>query len=123
MIAADTSAWIDYSSGSETAAARRLELCLENGNLVMPPHVLMEILSAPTLSKDVAEWILRLPRLDVVDGYWERAGSLRRKLLVKGRKARSMDCLIAQSCIDHGVGLIATDRDFKHFTSFGLRLA
>lgn len=33
-----------------------------------------------------------------------------------------MECLIAQNCIDHGVGLIAGDQDFRHFGARGLKL-
>jgi predicted nucleic acid-binding protein len=34
------------------------------------------------------------------------------------------DTLIAQSCIDHDVALIARDEDFRHFAEHcGLRLA
>ncbi len=32
------------------------------------------------------------------------------------------DALVAQSCIDHGLSLIARDTDFRHFARFG-RLA
>jgi len=33
-----------------------------------------------------------------------------------------MDCLIAQNCIDHGVTLIASDGDYRHFVKEGLKL-
>lgn len=123
MIAADTSAWIDYARGDPSTGARRLELCLENGTLVLPTPVLFEILSGPGLTKQPRSLILQLPRLDVLAGFWERAASLRRDLLRRSRRARSMDCLIAQNCIDHGVALIAGDYDFRHFVRHGLRLA
>lgn len=122
MIAADTSAWIDYSKGAPTSAAARLEACLKQGALVLPPPVLFELLSAPGLARAAELLIRELPRLENKDGYWERSGELRRALLEKGLKARSMDCLIAQSCLDHGVPLIASDKDYRHFGRFGLRL-
>jgi predicted nucleic acid-binding protein len=38
--------------------------------------------------------------------------------------ARLLDALIAQSCIDHDVMLIARDDDFRHFAKHcGLKLA
>ena len=37
----------------------------------------------------------------------------------RGLKARLADALVAQSCIDHGVSLIARDADFRHFARFG----
>jgi predicted nucleic acid-binding protein len=41
------------------------------------------------------------------------------RVLASGRKARLGDTLIAQICIDHGVGLITLDRAFRHFVSPG----
>lgn len=120
MIAADTSAWVDYSKGEESKRSKHLEAALFDGSLVMPMVVLFEILSGPGLTREAERFILELPRLDILPGYWERAGTLRRAIVRKGLKARSMDCLIAQSCIDHDVGLIASDQDFRHFVRHGL---
>src|SRR5205085_4608459 len=100
VIAADTSAWIDFSKGVASDPAARLEQCLSNGTLVMPMPVLFEVLSGPGITSQAEKLIRALPRLDSAPGYWERAGELRRSLLKKGLKARSMDCLIAQACID-----------------------
>jgi len=122
MIAADTSAWIDFSKALKSAQSDKLEGVLRDGNLVMPLPVLFEILSGPGLTKTAKELIVQLPRLNSVHGFWERAGELRQSLLKRGLKARSMDCLIAQNCIDNGVSLIAADSDFRHFVKCGLRL-
>jgi predicted nucleic acid-binding protein len=122
VIAADTSVWLDFSKGLETARSKQLETTLADGALVMPMPLLFEILSGPGLTEDARSLILELPRLDILTGFWERAGDLRRGLLKKGLKARSMDCLIAQTCIDHGVPLIAADNDYRHFIKAGLKL-
>lgn len=122
MIAADTSAWLDFSQGVETAGSAQLEAALAESTLVMPMPVLFEVLSGPGLTEEAKTLILELPRLELLPGYWERAGDMRRDLLRNGFKARSMDCLIAQSCIDHKVALIAADGDFRKFTKAGLRL-
>ena len=123
MIAADTSAWIDFSKGVESESSVHLEAALSSGALVMPLPVLFEVLSGPGLTRRAEASFLRLPRLEVLSGYWERAGEMRRKLLKGGLKARAMDCLIAQSCLDHGVALIAADQDYRHFVKLGLKLA
>ncbi|MDR3606469.1 MAG: PIN domain-containing protein [Oligoflexia bacterium] len=123
MIAADTSAWIDYSKGVESRQALILEGSLGDGTLVMPTPVFFEILSGPGLTQEAKILITELPKLDILPGFWERAGDLRRTLLKKGLKARSMDCLIAQNCIDHQVALIAIDLNYRHFAKAGLRLA
>ncbi len=122
MIAADTSAWIDFAKGTRSRVCSALEGALLDGTLVMPLPVLFEVLSGPGLTEEARRPILRLPRIEVAGGYWERAASMRRGLLAKGLKARAMDCLIAQTCIDHGLGLIARDEDFRHFVEHGLRL-
>jgi predicted nucleic acid-binding protein len=123
MIAADTSAWIDFSKGAKTAAAQHLEAALAQGSLVMPLPVLFEVLSGPGLTSAAERFIRELPTLEQKDGFWARAGELRRVLLKKGLKARSMDCLIALSCLDHEVPLIASDQDYRHYIRFGLKLS
>jgi predicted nucleic acid-binding protein len=73
------------------------------------------VLSAPKLPSSVAATLSEIPLIEVTDGYWERAGMLRAKVLEKRRKARLGDALIAQSCLDRGIALITRDRDFRAF--------
>jgi predicted nucleic acid-binding protein len=122
MIAADTSAWIDYSKGVDSKYARSLQDALETGSLVIPLVVLVEVLSDPGLTPEAQSSILDIPRLETTAGYWERTGAMRRSILKKGNKAKLGDCLIAQDCVDYDVPLIAQDRDFRHFVRFGLKL-
>jgi predicted nucleic acid-binding protein len=81
----------------------------------LPPVVLSELLSDPRLPRDVRDVVLRLPLLEILDGYWERAGLLRARLLANGRRARLADTLITQACLDHDVELVTRDADFRHF--------
>lgn len=122
MIAADTSAWVDYSKGAESRLCAAIEQALSDGLLAVPLPVLYEILSAPGLTREAEKHILNLPTLLLPHESWVRTGQMRRVLLKKGLKARSMDCLIAQTCIENKVPLIASDRDYRHFTKFGLQL-
>jgi predicted nucleic acid-binding protein len=90
---------------------------------VLPPAVLTELLSDPGLSAHERALFAALPVLGTPDGYWERAGLLRAKLLGRKRKARLADTLIAQSCLDHDVELLARDPDFAPFAELaGLKL-
>ncbi len=123
MIAADTSAWLDFSKGLESHRSRRLEASLTQGTLVMPLPVLFEVLSGPGITREASALILQLPVLELKAGFWQRAADTRRALLRQRFKARAMDCLIAQSCIDHGVALIASDQDYRHFLRLGLQVA
>lgn len=122
MIALDTSAVIAYLSGSDGAVALRAGAAFAAQQACLPPVVLAELLSDPVLPPAVASLLKELPRLELTDGYWERTGSLRSKILARGQKARLADALIAQNCIDHHVTLVTADRDFRHFTKHGLSL-
>ena len=115
MIAVDTSTWIAFLEGDDGEDADLLDRALEDRQVLMAPLVLAEMLSDPKLSAEVSQTLSDLPLLEVKPGYWQRAGALRAKVLAKRRKARLGDALIAQSCIDHGIGLLTRDRNFRAF--------
>lgn len=123
MIAADSSVMISYFHGKKTLAIEKIDEALSNCNLVLPPVVLSELLSDPNLDEKNFKRIAALPILQTTDGYWQRAGSMRSKLIAKKLKSHLADVLIAQSCIDHDVVLITDDTDFRHFKKHcGLKL-
>jgi predicted nucleic acid-binding protein len=115
MIAVDTSTWIAFLHGDGGDDAETLDRALQDRQVLMVPVVLTEVLSDPKLASEVAQTLSELPLIEVGDGYWQRAGELRAKVLAKRRKARLGDALIAQSCIDRGIPLLTRDRDFRAF--------
>jgi predicted nucleic acid-binding protein len=115
VIAADTSSWIAFLEGSSGEDVQLLDRALVDRQVVMAPVVLTELLSDASLPSHVVKTISDLPLLEVVSGYWQRAGALRAKVLATRRKARLGDALIAQSCIDQSIPLITRDRDFRAF--------
>ncbi len=115
MIAADTSTWIAFLQGGAAWDTELLDRALREGQVLMAPVVLTELLSDPALPAEVAQTLSELPSIELAPGYWERAGCLRAKVLAKQRKARLGDALIAQSCIDRGIPLLTRDRDFRAF--------
>jgi predicted nucleic acid-binding protein len=117
MIAADTSTWIAFLEGSQGEDVQVLDHALAERQVVMVPVVLTELLSDPKLPSAVAKTLSEVPAMEVMPGYWQRAGALRAEALAKRRKARFGDALIAQSCIDTGVPLLTRDRDFRTFVS------
>lgn len=124
MIAIDTSSLIAYLSGETGEDVAAIETALEERQVCLPPVVLTELLSDPKLPKRVVALFHELPLLSVSEGYWERAGRLRARIVSAGRRARLADALIAQSCLEHGVSLITRDTDFRLFARLGgLRLA
>ena len=117
-LAADTSSLQRYLAGESGTDTAVVEAALANGDLLLPPLVLTEVLSDPALSLASALRVREIPLLDVMPGYWARAGLMRAMLMP--RKAKVPDVLIAQSCIDHDIPLITYDRDFRHFRDAGL---
>lgn len=123
MIAADTSVLIDYFQGKNNIQTKKLDEVLASHSLILPPTVIVEILSDPYLPKKFIEKMLELPTLEPTENYWQRAGMNRSKLIAKKLKARLADTLIAQSCIDYKIQLITCDGDFRHFEKYcGLAL-
>lgn len=124
MIALDTSSLISYMAGEEGADVMAVDLALEQKQGVLPPVVLAEMLSDPRLPASVADLLRELPLLPLQDGFWERSGLLRARLMRQGRKVPLADSLIAQTCIDNDVPLVTRDTDFRPFARLGgLRLA
>ena len=123
MIAVDSSSLIAYLSGGRGTDVDATALAMEHRQAILPPVVLTEVVSDPSLSSETKALLAALPILDVLDGYWQRAGLLRARILARGGKARLADTLIAQSCLDHDVELVTRDRDFIAFArATGLRL-
>ena len=123
MIAVDTSSLVAFLSGTQGHDVDMVAEAVDGHQAVLPPVVLTELVSDPTLPATVRAALLELPLLPVTQGFWERAGLLRATVLSKRRKARIADALIAQSCLDASVPLVTRDRDFRHFaTTAGLTL-
>jgi predicted nucleic acid-binding protein len=116
MIAVDTSSLVAYLSNAGGGDVDAVEVALGERQACLPPAVLAELLSDPTLPATTAALFKALPQLPVTDGYWERVGALRAEVIAQGRKARLADALIAQSCLDHAVPLITRDADFRNFS-------
>jgi predicted nucleic acid-binding protein len=123
LIALETSSMIAYLSGETGVDVNAIEDALQLKESAFPPVVVTELLSDHTLPQPTVAFLRQIPRLEILDGYWERAGELRARLRRQGLKAHVADTLIAQCCIDHDVPLITRDRDFRHFARYaGLRL-
>jgi predicted nucleic acid-binding protein len=115
VIAAGTSTWVAFLEGAPGEDVEILDKALSDRQVLMVPAVLTELLSDPEIGEQVAETLAQLPTIEIAEGYWRRAGELRAKVLGSRRKARLGDALIAQSCVDRGVGLITRDADFRNF--------
>jgi hypothetical protein len=119
VIALDTSSIVAYLAGEQAEDTDAVDDALGHKAALIPPVVLTELLGTGKLGRDVRDALLAIPMLDLTEGYWERAGNLRARLLSRRYKARLADTLIAQSCLDHQVALITRDRDFRYFAKYG----
>ena len=124
MIAADSSTLIAFIQNDRGEDVERLDAALLAGEIVISPVALTELLSDPKIPKEHEQLVRGIPLLDLHEGFWIRAAQSRAKIIKLGLRARLPDTLIAQSCIDHDIALIARDGDFRHFAKHcGLRLA
>lgn len=123
MIAVDSSVVIRWLNGVRHPACDALDSALARFAVRLPPAALAEVLSARTIEPAAAAFLATVPVLPVYDGYWARAGALRGAVRRQGRKAALGDALVAQSCIDADIPLLAVDSDFAVYADLGgLRL-
>ncbi len=123
MIAADTSAMIGYLKDDPDPRIERLHSALANQLLWLPPPVVTELRAGRVQPASLDRLLKDAPVLPLEEGFWDRAGAIRRTLLLKGVRARTLDALIAQCCIDANVPLLTLDSDFRHFAAYcGLEL-
>lgn len=115
MICLDTSSIIAYLQGVEGKDVTLIDHALLDQIAVFSPVTITELLSAPNLASTLRETLMAIPMLAIQEGFWERTGLLRAKILAKGFKAKLADTLIAQTCLDHQIPLVTRDQDFQIF--------
>lgn len=117
MVAVDTSSMVAFLEGDDGVDVEHVRAALVADQLVLPPPVFTELLSDPSIEGEVVEQLSALPRRPLGPGYWARAGRLRAAVLLRKRRARLGDALIAQFCLDNDLPLITRDRDFRQFAA------
>lgn len=128
MILVDSSVWISFLNGVNSAEAAFLAVCIaEDRPLILPGLVRTEVLlgarteaDALRMSQSLSAYPL-VPEATAAD--YERAAAIHRTCRGRGHTVRSaIDCLIAQLCLRDGYELLAKDRDFDAISSaFPLR--
>jgi len=116
VIVVDTTVWADWFNGTETPEVDRLSRALDRQDAGLAPVILTEVLQGFRADRDSERarvLLVQLPVLTLdVEGH-AAAARLFRRLRGKGVTVRgTIDCLIAQTCIDAGVELLSTDQDF-----------
>ena len=114
----DSTVFIDFFRGRETAQTSRLEQCFQNGDdICYCGFVLLEVLQGIRDEKELAVVKRQFENLIYLEddrSTFELGATIYRELRRKGITIRnSIDCLIAAIVIQHGVNFLENDRDYK----------
>lgn len=129
MILVDSSVWIDYFRGVATPQVDLLDEMLGSTRLAIGDLILAEILQGVRDDRKfntVRSTLDAFTRIDLAGhDIAVKAAMNFRKLRCKGITIRkTMNTLIATRCIENGLTLLHSDRDFLPFhTHLGLRVA
>jgi predicted nucleic acid-binding protein len=129
VILVDTSVWIDYFRGVVTPEADRLDALLGVEQVALGDLILTELLQGFISERDFNQCrnlLASIPLIPLVgEDVAVNAARNFRKLRTLGITVRkTIDTLIATSCIDKDLSLLYGDRDFDPFVQYlGLRSA
>ena len=129
MILVDSSVWIDYFRGSVTPQSEKLESLLGTELIAAGDLILTEVLQGFVSDRDFNQAKKLLTTLVVVDLAGQdiaiQAAKNFRALRALGISVRkTIDTVIATRCIESGLPLLYSDRDFDPFVEhLGLRSA
>lgn len=120
MVLVDTSVWIDYFNGQNNPTTEKLDDLLSTTIVVVGDLILAEVLQGFRNDSDyhTAKNLLLDLDLHTLVGVEiaQKAAENFRVLRKKGITVRkTIDCLIATYCIEHGIPLLYTDRDYDPF--------
>ncbi len=129
MILVDSSVWIDYFRGTATPQAEKLDSLLGNEPIATGDLILTEVLQGLISDRDFNQARKLMTSLVIVDLVGQAlaiqaAKNFRvlRSLGITMRK--TIDTVIATRCIESGLPLLYSDRDFEPFVKhLGLRSA
>jgi predicted nucleic acid-binding protein len=129
VILVDSSVWIDYFRGRQNSQTDRLDVLLGNEPVATGDLVLVEVLQGFGSVQDFNQGKKLLASLQIVDlagaDIALQAAKNFRTLRSRGITVRkTIDTLIATSCIQKGMALLYSDKDFDPFVEhLGLRTA
>lgn len=118
MILVDSSVWISFLNGVDSAEAAFLAACIaEDRPLILPGLVRTEVLLGARTEADalrVSQSLSAYPLVpEPMPADYGQAATIYRTCRERGYAVRSaVGCLIAQLCLRDGYELLAEDRDF-----------
>ena len=129
MILVDSSVWVDYFRGVDTAEADKLDTFLGVEQIITGDLILTEVLQGFISEREFNQGrklLASLPTIPLVgEEIAVQAARNFRKLRTLGITIRkTIDTLIATSCIEKEISLLYSDRDFDPFVQhLGMRSA
>jgi len=120
MILVDTSVWVDFLRGMNSAQRHALHrLIEEDGDISITEIILTEILQGIKRDKDfraLKDYLLAFP-IHAPKGVetYLKAAQIYRECRKRGKTVRkTVDCIIAAICIENDLTLFHKDSDFDH---------
>ena len=129
MILVDSSVWIDYFRGTATPQTDKLDAMLASEQIAIGDLMLTEVLQGFGSDKDFDQARKLFASLTLVEIGGEetaiQAAKNFRALRALGVTPRkTIDTLIATRCIENGLPLLYSDKDFDPFVEYlGMRSA
>ena len=129
MILVDSSVWIDYFRGEATPQSEMLDALLGNEPLVVGDLILAEVLQGFQGERDFNQAKQLLMSFEIIEivGRDVAIQAARNFRTLRGHGVtirKTIDTLIATRCINGGLILLHSDKDFDPFvTHLGLRVA
>ncbi len=129
MIVVDSSVWIDYFRGANTAQTNRLDRLLGAEPVAIGDLILTEVLQGFPSDRefDLARRVLSSVPVIELGGQDIAVQAARnyRELRARGLTGcKTIDTIIATRCIESGLSLLYSDRDFAPFAQYlGLLVA
>ena len=127
MILVDSSVWIDYFNGVATSQTEKLDELLGREPLGIGDLILTEVLQGFSNDRDfnnVKGMLLSLTLVELggADIAVQAARNFRKLRLFGVTVRKTIDTIIATSCIESGYDLLHNDKDFDPFVRYlGLR--
>ena len=117
MWAIDTSVWIDVFRDESGKKGRSLGSFLGGDEIILAPFTCLELLQGCRGEKDwslMETYLESQEYLTMKNETWGKAARIFFDLRRQGKTVRgSIDCCIAQLCIENKTPLLHRDRDFK----------
>jgi predicted nucleic acid-binding protein len=116
LIFVDSSAWISYFNGTPDSVAARLGAALDSDQRVcLIDLVVTEVLQGFRQDREfelARRTLAGVHRLPLSHASHVDAARLYRRLRLRGLTPTTIDCVIAQACLDAGTALLTKDADF-----------